>query len=129
MFIWRDLETIVLKAIVPDPDRRYATALEMADDLRRFLSDIPVQARRTTTQEKSWRRFRRDRLLAVVVATVALLLVVVSVVASIGYVRAVRDLQDQTALREQAESALRLTEERLREALARESELAPATSP
>src|SRR5262249_33347461 len=39
-----DLETIVLKALEKDLGRRYGTAQELADDLRRFLDDQPVRA-------------------------------------------------------------------------------------
>src|SRR5262249_41707794 len=39
-----DLETIVLKALEKDPADRYATAQELADDLRRLLEDRPIQA-------------------------------------------------------------------------------------
>ena len=42
----RDLETVIQKAISPDPRDRYASAGEMADDLRLFLADKPVRARR-----------------------------------------------------------------------------------
>jgi serine/threonine protein kinase len=43
-----ELETIVLKALEKNPADRYATAQELADDLRRFLEDKPVRARRPT---------------------------------------------------------------------------------
>lgn len=42
----RDLETIVLKGTAKEPQQRYATAQEMADDLKRFLADEPIQAKR-----------------------------------------------------------------------------------
>src|SRR5205807_2017595 len=42
-----DLETILLKAVAKEPGQRYATAAALAEDLRRFLADRPIQARRT----------------------------------------------------------------------------------
>jgi serine/threonine protein kinase len=56
-----DLETILLKALAKQPDDRYPTARAFADDLRRFLDDRPVQARRPNLLEKAakWARRRR----------------------------------------------------------------------
>jgi serine/threonine protein kinase/tetratricopeptide (TPR) repeat protein len=73
----RDLETIVLKAIDKDPDRRYPTADAMAEDLRRYLDDEPVLARRTTAVERYARWARRNPGIAVLggVLTAVLLLV------------------------------------------------------
>ena len=68
-----DLETIILKAMAKEPERRYATAKAMADDLRRFLEHRPIQARRPTLIESAAKWARRHR--GLVAAGVAALLV------------------------------------------------------
>src|SRR5437763_997035 len=67
----RDLETIVLKAIAKEPTRRYATAGAMAEDLRRFLADRPIRARRVSSLEKVWRWCRRNPVDATLMGSVA----------------------------------------------------------
>ncbi len=101
----RDLETIILKAMAQEPERRYATAQELADDLRRFLDDRPVQARRPTAVQRARRWARRNRALVGALAA-GLVLALVVLAGSVGWV-----LRDRAA--RQA-----IAEEKVREALA-----------
>jgi serine/threonine protein kinase len=75
----RDLETIVLKAIDKEPARRYQSAEEMAEDLRRFLADEPIKARRLSAVERVVRWCRRRPAVAALLGVIALLLVVMTV--------------------------------------------------
>ena len=59
-----DLETVALKAIEPDPRRRYASAGELAADLGRFVDGLPVLARRASAPERLARWVARNRALA-----------------------------------------------------------------
>jgi len=65
----RDLETIVLKAISKDAEDRYPSADALGEDLRRFLADEPIRARRVGPLERAWSWAKRRP------ATAALLLV------------------------------------------------------
>jgi serine/threonine protein kinase len=58
----RDLETVVLKAVARDPAHRYQTPAELAEDLKRFVEDRPIRARRASETEKFWRWCRRNPL-------------------------------------------------------------------
>ena len=66
-----ELETIVLKALSKNPADRYATAGAMAADLRRFLDEIPILARRPTIVDRTRKWMRRHP--SVVASTVLLL--------------------------------------------------------
>ena len=70
--IARDLETICAKAMEKLPSRRYATAQELAVDLRRFLRGEPILARRAGWAARGWRWGRRRPAL---VASLLLLLI------------------------------------------------------
>jgi tetratricopeptide (TPR) repeat protein len=71
-----DLETIVLKSLAKEPAERYATAQELADDLRRFLEDRPIRARRLTLPQRLRKWGQRHRHLVGVSVTFLVLMVV-----------------------------------------------------
>jgi non-specific serine/threonine protein kinase/serine/threonine-protein kinase len=56
-----DLDTIVLKALRKEPARRYRTAHELSEDLRRHLEGLPVSARADTTFYRASKFVRRHR--------------------------------------------------------------------
>jgi len=69
----RDLSTICLKCLDKDPQRRYSSALALAEDLERWLKHEPIQARRTgvLTRGKKWMR-RKPAIAALIASLVAL---------------------------------------------------------
>ena len=73
-----DLETICLKAIEKDPDRRYQTAGQMAEDLRRFVNRFAISAKRAGVWSRTTKWIRRRP------AVAALILLVLVVGAAAG---------------------------------------------
>jgi serine/threonine protein kinase/WD40 repeat protein/tetratricopeptide (TPR) repeat protein len=78
----RDLETIVLKCLNKDPSERYGTAEALAEDLRRFLADRPIKARRTPWHERTWRWCRRNPAVAALLSSLLFALSAVAVVST-----------------------------------------------
>jgi serine/threonine protein kinase len=80
-----ELETIVLKAIEKNPADRYSSAREFADDLRRYLCDEPLLAKRPTPRQRLRKWLRRHRSVVVSAAVSTVLLLVLAVIGlSIG---------------------------------------------
>lgn len=70
-----DLERITLKCLEKEPGRRYACALDLADDLGRFLNNEPILARQVPWFERAWRWARRRPALASALGAAAIGLV------------------------------------------------------
>jgi tetratricopeptide (TPR) repeat protein len=107
----RDLETIVLKAMAKSPEERYAAARELADDLRRFLDDCPVQARPPSRIQKAQKWVRRHK---IIVRAAILIFVVTSVAATISSVLVWRAYQAEAEQRRMADANYERAEEQKR---------------
>jgi tetratricopeptide (TPR) repeat protein len=90
----RDLETICLKCLSKEPQRRYTSAAALGDDLRRFEDGRPIQARPVGWAERSWRWVRRNPTATALVAT-ALALVGLAGGAGVWLVRQRAELRNE----------------------------------
>ncbi len=80
-----DLQSVCLKCLEKEPRRRYATAQDVAEELRRFLDGQAVVARPVGWFGRSWRWSARHPAKAGFLVMLALLLVVVTIVPSFAY--------------------------------------------
>ena len=94
-----DVETMVLKALAKEKERRYPTAAELADDLRRFLRDEPIRARPPSTWYQLRKFAARNRVLVGGVVAVMVTLVAGLVGVSTQLARALRAERDAEGAR------------------------------
>lgn len=102
-----DLETIVLKALAKNPRERYDTAGDLADDLRRFLGNRPITARRPTLRQRAAKWAQRHTAL---VWSAAAILLVTTLALGISTAMILSALGRETAALDQARTNLDQTE-------------------
>jgi WD40 repeat protein len=113
--ISRDLETVCLKCLAKDPQRRYGSAEALADDLERWLRGEPIHARRAPLWERAvlWARRRpAAAALAALTALVVAAIPVASLAFTFGLQGALRQARDANVAKDRAlarADGLRLT--------------------
>lgn len=107
----RDLETVCLKCLEKEPSRRYASAQQLADDLEKWRTGQPIQARPAGPVERAWKWARRYPVIAGLCAA----LLVVALVGVAAVVRERREAHANAEARHQQQAEARrqtLAEER-----------------
>ncbi len=70
----KDLETIIIKSISSEPEKRYRTAQEMSEDLQRFLDGQPIKARRISIAERFTKWTKRHPAIATLGCAIVMLI-------------------------------------------------------
>jgi serine/threonine protein kinase len=86
-----DLNTIIGKATREEIDQRYASVADLGQDLRRYLTGLPIQARQQTVLYRAGKFARRHRVALVTACAVALALIAAAMVSIRQSIRANRE--------------------------------------
>jgi WD40 repeat protein/tRNA A-37 threonylcarbamoyl transferase component Bud32 len=100
-----DVETICLKCLRKDTQRRYASAQALADDLGRWLRGEPIMARPASRTERAWRWCRRNPIVASLLASLFFILCAVTAGSSWAAIQFREQAAWQKKLRDEADSA------------------------
>jgi serine/threonine-protein kinase len=100
-----DLDSIVLKALAKEPDRRYASMRDLGEDMQRYLDRRPILARPDSAAYRASRFLRRHRMPVASAALVLVLLIAGVVTASLLAAKASRERDRAEVSRRQSEDA------------------------
>ncbi|MDV6031033.1 MAG: protein kinase [Phycisphaera sp. RhM] len=106
----RELETICLKCLEKEPDRRFHSAQLLHDELQRYLNSEPIRSRPISRLERSWRWCRRNPLVAGLAAAVAVSLMAGLAASSWQWKIAQQNFEDADAARALAMESRSATE-------------------
>jgi serine/threonine-protein kinase len=95
-----DLDTIVCMALRKEPDRRYVSAEQFSEDIRRYLAGLPVAARKDTFTYRARKFVTRNKLGVASAGALCLAIIAVTVGTSVALVR-VHQAQQRTHLMNQ----------------------------
>lgn len=103
-----DLETIAHKCLQKEPNRRYLSAQELAEDLERYCADKPIRARKISARERIWRVCRRNPVVAMMSAAVIALML--GAILSLAWLNSIIRSKNQTVSIALAEKTLSFNE-------------------
>jgi tRNA A-37 threonylcarbamoyl transferase component Bud32 len=101
-----DLETIVSKAMAKDPEYRYQSALELKQDLERYVKGEPISARPLSLTYQLSLLMRRNKAAVVATMAIAAVLVAATAVSIVLAVKAHRAQEVAVASQQQVEAEL-----------------------
>src|SRR5262249_50279909 len=99
----RDLETICLKCMEKEPERRYGSAVELAEDIERWQRSEPIRARPATPVEHVAKWGNRNKMAFAAIVSFVLLVAAGLTISIAEAIRATRAEREQTHLRQQAQ--------------------------
>jgi eukaryotic-like serine/threonine-protein kinase len=106
----RDVETICLKCLAKEPQKRFASAAQLADDLHRWQTNVPILARPTSRYERTVKWIKRHPAAAGLLAAVCAFAAILSIV---GVSYSVRIRHERDFAERNFDRAMRAVEEML----------------